>query len=81
MIRVRFGRKQCQACPSYAECTQAQSQHGRSISLLPYPQHLALQAARQYQQTSDFRQRYATRAGVEGSLSQGIRAFHLRRSR
>jgi len=81
VIRVRFGRKQCQACPSYAECTQAQSQHGRSISLLPYPQHLALQAARQYQQTSDFRQRYATRAGVEGSISQGIRAFQLRRSR
>lgn len=81
VIRVWFGRKQCQACPRRSECIQAQSQHGHSISLLPYPQHLALQAARQYQQIPEFRQRYATRAGVEGSLSQGIRAFGLQRSR
>ena len=27
------------------------------------------------------RQRYARRAGIEGSLSQGVRAFGLRRSR
>jgi transposase len=81
VIRVRFSRKHCQVCPSRLECTQAQSQHGRSISLLPYPQHQALQAARQYQQTPEFQRRYATRAGVEGCLSQGIRAFGLRRSR
>jgi len=29
---------------------------------------ILLQAARQYQQTPEFRQRYATRAGVEGSI-------------
>lgn len=81
VIRVRFGRKQCQVCPSRLDCTQAQSEHGRSISLLPYPQHLALETQRQYQQTPEFRQRYATRAGVEGSFSQGVRAFGLRRSR
>lgn len=81
VIRVRFSRKHCQSCPSRLDCTQAQSQHGRSISLLPYPQHQALQAARQYEQTVEFKQRYATRAGVEGSLSQGVRAFGLRRSR
>jgi len=57
------------------------TQHLERASLLSYPQHQALQAARQYQQTPEFQQRYATRAGVEGSLSQGIRAFGLRRSR
>lgn len=81
VIRVRFSRKHCQVCPSRLECTQAQSEHGRSITLLPYPQHQVLQAAREYQQTPEFQQRYATRAGIEGSLSQGIRAFGLRRSR
>lgn len=40
-----------------------------------------LQKVRQYQKTEEFQQRYATRAGVEGCLSQGVRAFGLRRSR
>jgi hypothetical protein len=35
----------------------------------------------QYQTTNEFYQRYARRAGIEGTLSQGVRAFSLRRSR
>jgi transposase len=31
--------------------------------------HLALQAARTRQTTDEFKQRYATRAGVEGTVS------------
>jgi Transposase DDE domain len=40
-----------------------------------------LQAARQRQETAAFKTQYALRAGVESSLSQGIRRFDLRRSR
>jgi transposase len=40
-----------------------------------------LQKARQRQQTQAFKEHYNTRAGIEGTLSQGIRAFELRRSR
>jgi Transposase DDE domain len=39
------------------------------------------QAARQRQGTPQFKAQYALRAGVESSLSQGIRRFDLRRSR
>jgi Transposase DDE domain len=41
----------------------------------------ALQAARQRQETPEFKAQYTLRAGVESSLSQGVRRFDLRRSR
>jgi hypothetical protein len=41
----------------------------------------ALQAARQRQTTQEFKTQYAARAGIEGTLSQGIRLGDLRRSR
>ncbi len=43
--------------------------------------HAALQAARQRQKTDAFKAVYRTRAGIEGTLSQGVRMGDLRRSR
>lgn len=43
--------------------------------------HLALQRARARQKEPAFWQIYRWRAGVEGTISQGVRAFNLRRSR
>ncbi len=51
------------------------------MKLLPKAQHLALQTARQRQQTPAFREQYAKRAGIEGTLSQGVRRCEMRRSR
>lgn len=44
-------------------------------------QHLALTAARERQTTTDFKRRYAKRAGVEGTISQAVGAFGLRHCR
>ena len=44
-------------------------------------QHEALREARQKQETPEWKKRYTQRAGVEGTLSQGIRAFELRQTR
>src|SRR3712207_6649171 len=44
-------------------------------------EHEALGAARERLGTEEGRRRYARRAGIEGTLSQGVRAFGLRRSR
>lgn len=44
-------------------------------------QHQALQAARQKQTTAKFQTQYAPRAGIEGTISQGVRVNNLRRSR
>ena len=51
------------------------------MTVRPRAQHEALQAARQFQQTSDFKAQYEDRAGIEGTLSQGLRIADLRRSR
>jgi transposase len=80
-INVHFSRQQCQDCPARAACTTAKSGHGRSLNFLPQAQHEALQAARQRQITPEFQQQYARRAGVEGTISQGTRAFGVRDSR
>jgi transposase len=53
----------------------------RQIVLRPKEQHEAIQAARQRQTTKEFQERYAKRSGIEGTISQGVRAFDLRASR
>jgi transposase len=44
-------------------------------------QYEALQAAQTWSASEEGQQRYQRRAGVEGTLSQGVRAFGLRRTR
>ena len=78
-IAVRFAHRDCLDCPVHAQCTH--SPGPRTLTLLPQAQHVALQQAREYQKTEAFRQRYRKRAGVEGTISQGTRAFDLRRTR
>ena len=61
-------------------CSRTQ-ETGRSLHLPSQERFEALQAARAWYASEDGRQRYQCRAGVEGTLSQGVRAFGLRRSR
>ena len=80
VIHVEFDRQKCAACAVRADCTHSQST-GRALTLRPREQHLALQEARQRQTTPEFKEQYAVRAGVEGSLSQGVRVAGLRQAR
>lgn len=43
--------------------------------------HQAQQAARRHQEAAEWKAEYAVRAGVEGTLSQGVRGFGPRRCR
>ena len=43
--------------------------------------HEALQAAQRRQETEEFRQQYAARAGIEGTHEQAVRRCGLRRCR
>ena len=79
-VKIHFPTQPCQACSVKVHCTRAQKT-GRVLHLRPHAQHMALQQARDYQQSDDFKQRYAVRAGIEGTLSQGIEAFGLRQCR
>jgi transposase len=77
---VRFGLQDCRPCPARPLCSRTQ-ETGRSLHLPSQERFEALQAARAWYASEDGRQRYQCRAGVEGTLSQGVRAFGLRRSR
>ena len=79
-ILASFRRQDCQACPARPLCTQAQQQ-GRRLRLPPQEQYEALAAARAWYASEEGIERYQQRAGVEGTLSQGVRAFGLRRTR
>ena len=63
-----------------ALCTQAK-QSPRRLYLQPRAELEALDAARKRLKTEEGRLLYAQRAGVEGTLSQGVRGFGARRSR
>ena len=79
-MEVVFAPEVCAGCPVRDDCTRSQTT-GRVLHLRPQEAHEALHARRQEQQTPQFRQQYATRAGIEGTLSQAIRGKGLRRAR
>jgi transposase len=79
-ISVWFRKADCAACTARPLCTQAGHQ-ARHLKLQPRAEHEALKAARERLATKEGRRRYARRAGIEGTLSQGVRAFGLRRAR
>src|SRR5215207_9986459 len=80
MIHVEFDPDDCAACPSRPLCTRAKSLP-RALTLQPREEHEAIQSARRRQGTEDFASIYSHRAGIEGTISQGVRAFGLRKAR
>jgi transposase len=79
-VSVMFRKADCGACPARSLCTRAEHQ-ARHLKLPPRAEHEALKAARGRLATKEGRRCYARRAGIEGTISQGVRAFGLRRSR
>jgi transposase len=79
-IQVRFRHQDCGVCGARACCTRA-TQAPRSLKLHPQAQYQALHAARAWYASQEGKQCYKRRAGVEGTLSQGVRCFGLRRAR
>jgi transposase len=82
LIKIQFSTTDCRSCPRLSDCVQTTGPYPRrSLVIRPQAQHAALQAARQRQRTETFQRTYALRRGVEATISQGVRAFDLRRSR
>ena len=79
IIRVVFSRTDCNACPMRGNCTRSPT-NPRVLTLKPQAEHEILQQTREAHNTAEFRQRYAIRAGVEGTIAQLVRGFDLRRS-
>ena len=79
-FQVRFQQRDGTPCESRAQGTKAKTEP-RILFVPSQPEHEALQTARAEQQTEAFRAAYALRFGVERLLSQGMRAFDLRKAR
>src|SRR5204863_2997646 len=79
-----FSEIDCRACASRARCLDPRRRTKyarRALTIRPEAQYRALQAARDRQETAAFATRYGQRAGIEGTISQGVRSCGLRRSR
>lgn len=80
VIEVQFPRQTCRECPVRAQCTRSKT-NPRALELKPQDQFMALNQAREQEKSESFRQRYARRAGIEGTISQAARSFQLRQCR
>jgi transposase len=80
LLHFRFSRTACRACPVRAKCTRSAGLP-RALTIYPRAAFEALQAARHRQQSEEFWQRYARRAGMEGTMAQGNARADLRRAR
>jgi transposase len=79
-IGAVFSRRDCGNCAVRLACTPAKDAR-RVIYFHPRPEYEALNAARDRMNDPAWQKRYQVRAGVEGTVSQGVRAFGMRRSR
>lgn len=79
-ITAVFSRTDCGACVARPLCTTARDAR-RAVCFHPRPEYEALNAARARMHDPAWKERYRVRAGIEGTLSQGVRAFGMRQSR
>src|SRR6266702_1298919 len=81
VVKIKFSTTDCQVCPSRSLCTQSIRHTRRTVTIRPHEQYLALKQRREQEKTREFTQVYAKRAGIEGTISQGVRTMGMRRSR
>lgn len=82
VIKIKFSTTDCGACPCRPQCIRSQKKYvRRTITVRPKEHHLALKARRERAKTLGYAAEYARRAGIEGTLSQGVRVLRLRRTR
>lgn len=80
VIRIKFRHKDCIRCADRPLCTRSK-QGGRATLLKPQKEREAIEELRTKQTTFEWQERYNKRAGIEGTISQEVRAQGLRRSK
>jgi transposase len=78
VIQIKFSMRDCKPCAHHAQCCDGAR---RMITIRPRAQYEALQAARTRQAGADFAATYGQRAGIEGTISQGLRRCDVRHAR
>jgi transposase len=80
VIGVKFPQKACRECRFRHLCTSSKTEP-RKITLRPQEEHKAIVKRRKQQKTKRWLKHYNQRAGIEGTISQGVRGFGLRSAR
>jgi transposase len=80
IIHIRFSQSNCGTCLSRSRCTRAKTEP-RELTIHPKQEYTALHHRREIQNTPEFLKTYNQRAGIEGTISQGVRRSALRQSR
>jgi hypothetical protein len=81
-IVIKFAADTCRGCPVREQCTRSVSpKFGRQLTVPPQEVHHAQLTARVTQDTPNWQARYALRAGVEGTIRQGVAVTGMRRAR
>ena len=77
-IVVSWPKATCGPCPTRESCTRSTR---RQITITPRELHEALTTARAQQNTNEWKARYATRAGIEGTMRQSTHVTGIRTAR
>jgi transposase len=80
VMSVQCANKDCRDCEGCPLCPKAKTAP-RHMTLRPQSEPQALQAVRQQHSTTAWQAPYDKRAGLAGTLSQGVRAFGWRQCR
>jgi transposase len=75
VIKIKFSTTDCRVCPSRSLCTQSIRHTRRTVTIRPQEQYLALMRRREQEQTKEFTQVYARRAGIEGTISKARSSY------
>jgi hypothetical protein len=78
VVLIKLSATDCGACHARDRCTEAKR---RSVTTRPRDRYEALQAARSREASEEYRAENSRRAEIEGTISEGVRACGLRRSR
>lgn len=81
IVKVKFRQKDCLNCENRDQCVRSKNGKPRQLLLQARELHDALKKTRALFTSDEGRHEYKERAGIEGTLSQGIRRGTVRRSR
>jgi transposase len=81
VIAIPFASKDCRRSPVCRLCTKAVAGGARHITVRPQTGYSALLQVRAEQEIPEWQERSHQRAGIEGTLSQGMRVAGLRQAR
>jgi transposase len=81
IVKVKFRRKDCFNCENRSKCVRSEKGAPRQLLLQAKEFHEAMKKTRSMFSSEVGRREYQQRAGIEGTLSQGIRRGTVRQSR